>query len=155
MKNKSGVGQNENLESVINQKDHEIKHLRAEISLLKESKPDEKPNGFSPGSPVATLTEELQNKLNKARTRIDFLEQKLKEAQETTTSVPENKDKIELLEELKIKEEKINNLQTRMSIIESNLQSKEQELNSLKATLKNIINEKPSASKNSPKIEED
>lgn len=136
--------QNERLKSLIETKDNEIQTFKVELENLKENKEAaiEKKAFPSLNSPVSQLTEELQSKLNKARTQISLLEKELKVAQQKAET-PQNRAKFDLMEDIKIKDNKILKHQDQIKSLQTELTSKEQELNSLKSKLKSILDDKP------------
>ncbi len=133
---------NEALNSTISEQNQRIQQLKEEVSTLKEIKVEDNANkGSPPLNPVPNLTEELQNKLNKARTKIGILEQALKEEQSKAEN-SQYEGKSGVGKELTLKNEQINTLQDKIMNLETNLKFKEEELASLKSKLKIILNGK-------------
>jgi len=120
--------------------DAEIKKLKAQIENLKkelEFKANIASAASPAGSPMASLTNELQDKLSKAKVQIKMLQQKLKKFEEKEASA-EHVSHEKLEEELKMQREKITLMQQKIDEQQRILSVKEQRIIKLSNQVKKL-----------------
>ncbi|MHA1292283.1 MAG: hypothetical protein ACTSQJ_06395 [Promethearchaeota archaeon] len=121
------------LKEEINNKNKEIENLKQSIKSLEKAGETaiSQPSGAKVSEPISALTEELQNKLNKAKIQIKTLQEQLKKYK--SGKIPaEGPSESELEDELKMQKEMVISLQQKLEEQKGIIESKEGELGVVK-----------------------
>ena len=124
----------------LDKEDAEIKKLKSQIEELKKElafKASIAGAASPAGSPMSSLTNELQDKLSKAKVQIKMLQQKVDTCQEKLGS-KENVSQEKLEEEIKMQREKITLMQQKIDEQQRILAVKEQRIIKLTNQVKNL-----------------
>jgi len=144
------------LKEDLDSREKQIGQLKNQISTLQESKASDSGEAAAPsvGGPIGALTEELQNKLNKAKIQIKSLQDKLKKAQagkapaggESTAELEHElsmqKDMvISLQQEFETAKNQSTQSQLKCEDLQGQVQLKEQQINDLKTQINKLSSE--------------